>query len=238
MALDAGTMIKKYHVALFLNGGTESVQEWKQIKKSTDNTITMNAEVQTFDYITDEAPTTEINRYAPSLSQPITMYKGEPDYEFVFDKFFNQAVGAAAHSEILIVFYGADDSSAYKAWKASCILQIDNMNPVESTITATITFNGTTEKGTAVVTNGVPVFTSSAVTEFAYTVTANDGVDPIKGATVVIGGVEKTTDEEGEAVFYLIDGKTYVIGAYKGTDVASAVATVDSDTPAITLTLE
>ena len=237
MALDEGTMIKKYHVALFLNGGTTDVLDWKQIKKSTDNTITMNAETQTFDYITDEAPTTEINRYAPSLSQPITMYKGEPDYEFVFDKFFNQAVGADAHSDILIVFYGADDSSAYKAWKASCILQIDNMNPVESTITATITFNGTTDKGTVVVTDGVPVFTSSAVTEFAYTVTANDGVDPIEGATVVIGGVEKTTDADGEAVFYLIDGKTYVIGAYKGALEDSAVETVDSDTPAITLTL-
>jgi len=231
-------MIKKYHVALFLNGGTTDVLDWKQIKKSTDNTITMNAETQTFDYITDEAPTTEINRYAPSLSQPITMYKGEPDYEFVFDKFFNQAVGAAAHSDILIVFYGADDSSAYKAWKASCILQIDNMNPVESTITATITFNGTTEKGTAEVTNGVPVFIGDTTTEFAYTVTANDGEDPIKGATVVIGGVEKTTDSEGKAVFYLIDGETYVIGAYKGEEVASAVATVDSGSPTITLKLE
>ena len=239
MALDAGTMIKKYHVALFLNGGTPTELEWKQIKKSTDNTITMNAETQTFDYITDEAPTTEINRYAPSLSQPITMYKGEPDYEFVFDKFFNQAVGADAHSEILIVFYGANDSSAYKAWKASCILQIDNMNPVESTITATITFNGTTEKGTAVVTDGVPVFTSSAVTEFAYTVTATtDGSTPIKGATVVIGGVEKTTDAAGEAVFYLINGKTYVIGAYKEDKVASAVETVNSVSPTITLKLE
>jgi len=238
MALDAGTMIKKYHVALFLNGGTTDVLDWKQIKKSTDNTITMNAETQTFDYITDESPTTEINRYAPSLSQPITMYKGEPDYEFVFDKFFNQAVGADAHSEILIVFYGADDSSAYKAWKASCILQIDNMNPVESTITATITFNGTTDKGTVEVIDGAPVFSSSAVTEFAYTVTATtDGETPIAGATVVIGGVEKTTDEDGKAVFYLIDGKTYVIGAYKGALEDSAVETVDSDTPTITLTL-
>lgn len=238
MTLDAGTMIKKYHVALFLNGGTPTELEWKQIKKSTDNTITMNPETQTFDYITDEAPTTEINRYAPSLSQPITMYKGEPDYEFVFDKFFSQAVGAAAHSDILIVFYGADEGEAYKAWKASCILQIDNMNPVESTITATITFNGTTEKGTVEVIDGVPVFTGDSTTEFAYTVTVNDEVGPIEGATVVIGGVEKTTDSEGKAVFYLINGKTYVIGAYKDGEVASEVETVAANSPATTLTLE
>ncbi len=232
-------MIKKYHVALFLNGGTTTEPEWKQIKKSTDNTITMNAETQTFDYITDESPTTEINRYAPSLSQPITMYKGEPDYEFVFDKFFDQAVGAAAHSDILIVFYGADEGEAYKAWKASCILQIDNMNPVESTITATITFNGTTEKGTAEVTNGVPEFKGDTTTEFAYTVTAtSNGVDPIAGATVVIGGVEKTTDAAGEAVFYLINGKTYVIGAYTATEEDAVVEIVDDNSPNTTLTLK
>lgn len=237
MALDAGTMIKKYHVALFLNGGTTSVPVWKQIKKSTDNTITMNAETQTFDYITDESPTTEINRYAPSLSQPITMYKGEPDYEFVFDKFFNQAAGADAHSEILIVFYGADDSSAYKAWKASCILQIDNMNPVESTITATITFNGTTDKGTVVVTDGVPVFSSSAVTEFVMTFTVQVGGVDEEGATVQCGGVTKLTNADGEAAFTLIDGETYTVGATNGTEDAAAVFVAEDTYTTMTLTL-
>ena len=230
-------MIKKYHVALFLNGGTETVPVWKQIKKSTDNTITMNAETQTFDYITDESPTTEINRYTPSLSQPVTMYKGEPDYEFVFGKFFNQAVGAAAHSEILIVFYGADVASAYKAWKASCILQIDNMNPVESTITATITFNGTTDKGTAVVTNGVPVFSSTTVTEFAYTVTVQDGVLDVDGATVVCGGVSKLTNSSGEATFTLIHGKTYAVGAIKGSKEASDIFVANRDSQAVTIAI-
>lgn len=237
MALDAGTMIKKYHVALFLNGGTTSVPDWKQIKKSTDNTITMNAETQSFDYIVDEAPTTEINRYAPSLSQPITMYKGEDDYEFVFDKFFDQAVGADAHSEILIVFYGADAASAYKAWKASCILQIDNMNPVESTITATITFSGTTDKGTAVVTDGVPVFTGDSTTEFVMTFTVQIGGVDEEGATVQCGGVTKLTNADGEAAFTLLDGETYTVGATNGTEDAAAVFVAETGTPSMTLTM-
>src|SRR5678816_3834817 len=237
MALDAGTMIKKYHVALFLNGSTTSVPDWKQIKKSTDNTITMNAETQSFDYIGDEAPTTEINRYAPSLSQPITMYKGEDDYEFVFDKFFDQAVGADAHSEILIVFYGADAASAYKAWKASCILQIDNMNPVESTITATITFSGTTDKGTAVVTDGVPVFTGDSTTEFVMTFTVQVGGVDEEGATVQCGGVTKLTNADGEAAFTLLDGETYTVGATNGTEDAAAVFVAETGTPSMTLTM-
>jgi hypothetical protein len=238
MALDAGTMIKKYHVALFVNSGTPTVPVWKRIQKSTDNTITMNAETKTFDYIVDESPTDEVDRYKPSLSQPITMYKGNEDYEFFFDKFFDQAVGDDAHAEILIVFYGADVASAYKAWKSSCVLILDNMNPVESTITANINFNGTTDKGTAVVTAGVPVFTSTAVTEFNLTVNVKLVATNVEGATVDIGGVKKLTDSSGNAVFTVIDGETYIVGAYDATHEKSDVFEADSGTTTINLVIE
>lgn len=238
MALDEGTMIKKYHVALFVNSGTPTVPVWKRIQKSTDNTITMNAETKTFDYIVDESPTDEVDRYKPSLSQPITMYKGNEDYEFFFDKFFDQAVGDDAHAEILIVFYGANVASAYKAWKSSCVLILDNMNPVESTITANINFNGTTDKGTAVVTAGVPVFTSTAVTEFNLTVNVKLVATNVEGATVDIGGVKKLTDSSGNAVFTVIDGETYVVGAYDATHEKSDVFEADSGTTTINLVIE
>lgn len=229
MALTEGTMLKKYHVALFLNTGTDISPVWKQIKKSTDNTITMNAETLTFDYIADESPSTEVDRYSPSLSQPITMYKGEADYEYLFGKFFDQKVGADAHSQVLIVFYGHDVSASYKAWKSDCVLIIDNMNPVESTITVNINFNGTTDKGTASVTAGVPVFTSTAETEFVMTFTVRDtGVD-VEGATVICGGVSKLTNADGEAAFTLIDGATYTVGAVKGVKEASDIFVADKD---------
>lgn len=217
MALAEGTMVKKYHVALFINTGTEAVPVWTRIQKSTDNTIAMNAETKTFDYIVDESPTDEVDRYKPSLSQPLTMYKGNPDYVYFFEKFFAQAVGDDAHAQILIVFYAADVASAYKAWKSDCVLVLDNMNPVESTITANINFNGTTDKGTAVVTDGVPVYTSTAETEFLLTVNVKLASANVKGATVDIGGVRKLTDASGNAVFSLIDGNTYVVGAWDAT---------------------
>lgn len=217
MALEAGTMVKKFHVALFINTGTTLVPIWTRIQKSTDNTIAMNAETKTFDYIDDESPTDEVDRYKPSLSQPLTMYKGNPDYEFFFDKFFAQATGDDAHAQILIVFYAADVASAYKAWKSDCVLVLDNMNPVESTITANINFNGTTDKGTAVVTAGVPVFTSTTENEFQMTVNVKLASANVEGATVDIGGVRKLTDASGNAVFTLIDGMDYVIGAWDAT---------------------
>lgn len=238
MALAAGTMIKKHHVALFLNTGTVASPVWKQIKKSTDNIIAMNPETKVYDYIVDESPTTEIDRYSPSLSQPITMYKGEDDYEYIYSKFFAQAVGADARSEILVVFYGHESSTSYEAWKSSCVLQIDNMNPVESTITVQINFNGTTDTGTAEVTAGVPVFTSVSVTEFVmtFTVQSAGSVDQA-GALIVCGGVEKLTDADGEATFTLIDGETYAVGATYLTTGISDVFVADADTTTMTLAL-
>lgn len=237
MALAAGTMIKKFHVALFLNSGTDVSPVWKQIKKSTDNTITMNPETKTFDYIVDESPTTEIDRYAPSLSQPITMYKGEEDYEYIFGKLFDQATGDNAHSQILVVFYGADVTTSYKAWKCDCVLSMDNMNPVESTITVNITFNGTTEKGTAAVTAGVPVFTGTTTTEFVMTFTATVSAVAKAGATIQCGGVTKITNADGEATFTLIDGETYTVGVTNGTEEVSDIFEADKDSATMTLAM-
>lgn len=237
MALTAGTMIKKHHVALFLNTGTEPSPVWKQIKKSTDNTISMNPETMTFDYIVDESPTTEIDRYSPSLSQPITMYKGEDDYEYIFGKFFDQAVGADAHSQILIVFYGADVTTSYKAWKCDCVLAMDNMNPIESTITVNITFNGTTDTGTVAVSAGVPTFTGTAGTEFVMTFTVQDGGANVKDATVICGGVSKLTNADGEAAFTLIHGESYAVGAVKGSKEASDIFVADKESATATLAI-
>jgi hypothetical protein len=238
MALATGTMIKKQHVALFINSGTSSVPVWKRIQKSTDNTISMNGETKTFDFIADESPTDEIDRYKPSLSQPLTMYKGNEDYEYFFNKFFAQSTGEDAHAEVLIVFYGADVASAYKAWKSSCIILLDNMNPVESTITANINFNGDTDKGTAVVTAGVPVFTSDTQTEFVLTVNVKLVSTNVVGATVSMNGVEKLTDASGNASFTLIDGGTYVVGAWDATHEKTDKFVADTGTTTMNLVIE
>lgn len=229
MAVSNGTMLKKHHVGLWLNGGTYEAPKWVRIKKSTENTITMNAETRDVDYIVDENPTTILDKYKPSLSQPIIMYKGEPDFEFVFDKFFKQSVGADAEGEVLIVFYGADGrTERAKAWRSKCIFTIDSLNPVDSTITVGINFAGTTEK--------VEVDTDLKIYELdSEDVTVDQiikvvkGVAKVKGATVEIDGVKKTTDAEGKATFKLIDGKTYAVTAYKDGDIASNFVTVPNE---------
>jgi len=230
MAVSNGTMLKKHHVGLWLNGGTYEAPQWKRIKKSTENTITMNAETREVDYIVDENPTTILDKYKPSLSQPITMYKGEPDFEFVFDKFFKQSVGADAEGEVLIVFYGADGGTGRaKAWRSKCIFTIDSLNPVDSTITVGIDFAGTTEKVEVDTDLHIYELESGDVTVDQIIEVVN-GETKVQGATVEIDGVKKTTDAEGKATFKLISSKTYAVTAYKDTDIASAFVTVpDTD---------
>ena len=237
--LDHGGIVKKYHVALFVNTGTALAPNWVRIKKSTDNTITMNAETKEYDFIADESPTTILDKFKPTLSQPLTMIKDEPDYEYFFDKFFEQATGERAITELLIVFKGAKIGNAiYKAWKTEIMFSVNNMNPVESTITADITFNADTQKGTAAIVDGVPVFTDDTHTYFQLAVTVTNSGTAVEGATVVIGGTELTTDEDGKAYFQVEDGKKYTLGAYDGdghsaTEIFTADESTDTKTVAI-----
>lgn len=234
--MDNGTMVKKFHELFFINAGTPSVPVWKQIKKATDNTISMNAETSVRDYIVDESPTTVLERYAPGMSFPITMYKGEDDYEYFYAKFFNLHTGADAETQILFVDY-AHGSSSFNAWKAACVVVIDNVNPVESTITANITINGTVDTGTATVTAGVPVYTSSAQTEFVLTVNVKYSAANVEGATVQLGGIEKLTDASGNATFTVIDDLTYTVGATDGTHEDAEVFVADTLTTTLNMVL-
>lgn len=163
-------MVKKWNVALFLKDESSVTEKWIRIKKSTAFDLSMNPETQDFDYISDESPTKELMKYAPTLNQSLTMYKGEPDYELVFDKFFNLKVGSDAKSKVLIAFFqepldkDAEPHKVFKAWKSDCVISVNNLNSVDSTITFDVLFGGTVQTGYVSVTDGEPVFTSGEYT--------------------------------------------------------------------------
>lgn len=100
-----GDLVKKTKIVPFINTGTSSTPSWTQIKKSTTFTLSMNPQTKTFDFISSETPQNEVDSYQPSLAQSLTMFKGEPDYEAIFDMLFNRVTGADAHRDALIVFY-------------------------------------------------------------------------------------------------------------------------------------
>lgn len=169
-------MVKKYKIAPFLNTAKDAsgfvdktTPTWTRIKKTASFDLNLNPETEDYDYIADENPTTELKDYKPSFNTPLVMYKGEADYEFVFDKMFNLDVGSKAKSEILLVFFQhpvdeQDTPSHFKAWKADCALSVNDLNSVDSTITFDVLFGGTVSKGYVTVTNGTPVYTEGTYT--------------------------------------------------------------------------
>ena len=161
--LEAGGELKKYHVALFVAEAGSGAPTWVQVCKSTDNTITLNAQTAERDFIVDHAPTTIIERYSPSLSEPLTLVKGEGDYGFFWQKFYELPVGAKAKGRMLIVFYNDEETSGgtskFKAWSCNVLFTFDNLNPVDGTLTVNININGTITKGTCEIDENVPTFT-------------------------------------------------------------------------------
>lgn len=154
-------MVKKHLIALFINTGTPSSPTWTRIKKSTELTISLNPETEEVDYIADENPTTELTKYAPKIEQPLKMIEGEPDFEFIWGRFFSLATGEDAKAEYMIVFmFDKTEAGAYKAWKGSSIISCNELNAVDSEISFDLAFGGTVDKGTATVTSGSPEFTS------------------------------------------------------------------------------
>lgn len=160
------TIVKKHMIGVFLdiNNDIEAPQ-FVRIKKSTEFTLAMNPETVTYDYIADESPTEELDKYKPSISQPLTMYKGEPDFDMIYDRFFNMNVGLEAHARVMIVFmFDGDTETGYKAWESDCVLSIDNLDSVASQISFNILFGGTVRKGIAKMADGVPTFTENSDT--------------------------------------------------------------------------
>lgn len=169
-----GGMVKKWKIAPFLNKGTEENEDYFRIKKSTAFDLVMNPETQEYDYIADELPTTELLKYKPSLNQALTMYKGETDYEYIFNKFFNLETGSDAETGMLLVFFQESkkvtdedetEHEYFKAWKTRTVIAINDLNSVDSTITFDVFVNGTPDKGYIEIVDKKPVFKSGKIPE-------------------------------------------------------------------------
>ena len=164
-------MVKKHQIAPFLNKAVgsdglvdKSTPDWMRICMSTAFDLNMNPETEDRDYICDEAPTTELKQYKPSFNTPLVMHKNEPDYEFIFGKFFNQDAGDKAKSELLLVFFqepvdSADTPTHFKAWRVDCTIILNDLNSVDSTLSFDTNFAGTIKKGYVTISECAPTFT-------------------------------------------------------------------------------
>lgn len=155
--------VKKFQIALFLNLGTTQEPKYTRIKKSTELTLNFDPQTEDYDYIADESPTTDLERYAPKIEGlPLTMYKGEPDFEGLWNFAYNLKTGGDSVTDALLVYMFDEDAKKtgqWKAWKAECAVVIKQMNAVDGTLEFDLPFRGTVQRGTVSKTEDIPVFT-------------------------------------------------------------------------------
>lgn len=164
---NAVTKITKDKVAPFLDtSGTINESgswepTWKRIDKSTIFDLSFNPQSETQDYIAYETAIEEISGYQPELPQEIALYRGNPIYDYIESLCFNLEVGDALRIPLLLLWPPQGDGTI-KAWQVEeCRLLLDNYNSVEGKVSFTLKIGGNIERGTATVSEGVPVFTKN-----------------------------------------------------------------------------
>lgn len=148
-------------VALFLNTATKESPTWKRVGKGvTSLNINYNPQTSTEQYIHEDSATTSTDSYQVASDLPLTCYAGEPIFEYLDAIRLARGVGSAAACDVLLVYLYT--TSPYKAERNAGNIAINDFggdagSPV--VLNAGLSFNGDPEKGTVVVTDGVPVFT-------------------------------------------------------------------------------
>lgn len=132
----------------------------------TTGQIGMNASVTTEQYIHQETAYNSVESYAPNISITQTAYKGDAVYDYVFDLFYNRKTGSDCETDILNVYLvETEGENTYKAERQKVAIEIssyggDAGSPVQ--IEYTIHYNGSADKGTATITEGVPTFAKAS----------------------------------------------------------------------------
>lgn len=158
-----GDLVQKFHVQFFFKPKGEDI--YTRVEKATENTIATNPETEERDFIVDESPTTILKSYKPSIAETFTMYKGNADFDKIWQLFYNLKTGAEAIFDFLVVFYFdealLEGKRVFNAWKCDMLTTVDNMTPTDNSVTVNFNVAGTVMQGTVDISSGQPVFTET-----------------------------------------------------------------------------
>lgn len=161
MAANDDELVKKHLFALFIKD--KNTDKYIRIRKATELNRSMNPTTEEYDYIADEFPTTEVTGYKPSEPVAVKTFKGQQDFNLLYDIYKKRAIGPDAHYEVLTVYMfdkkTVGNVDNFYAEHEDATVTIDSWDVSGTTLTANVAHNGTPEKGYVVITDGQPVFT-------------------------------------------------------------------------------
>lgn len=227
---------KKHQVAIYVTDETDferaiaNTNALIRIGKSTANTITANPATNTYDYIDQEQPETEVEKYAYSMEHDIAAYRGNADYEWAFEKFYNADSGDNAKGYAIIVFYDHEQTAGvYKAFAAPITVSVSSADWVTGVVNVSIAFNDTPKTG-VVKGSGKPQFVASpkapsivqnensvtiaTETDGATLLYTVDGTDPVAHGTEYTGAITLTETCTVKAAALKDDAASRVIKLY------------------------
>ena len=141
----AETKITKNMCIPCIDVSNNETPKWERISKSTIFEVAMNAETESQDYISQELPTEEIKKYAPSMDQEVATYKGDPIYEFMIDLFYHRTIH---HGKALLCF-PENEAGEKLAWMVTdTVFVLGSMNWAEGKRTWSMYFGGDVVEGT------------------------------------------------------------------------------------------
>ena len=157
-------LIHKTKFVPIIDVSTTTTPSWIQIKKSTTFSLACNPQTKTFDFISSENPEEEIDSYQPALSQSLTMFDDEPDFQTVFEMAYHLPTGGDAHKDVLLVFYAkkyvTEDTTPvtyYAAWKVNSVVKLGTLDSVNQSIDFDLALNEH-ETGAVTVSDNVPTW--------------------------------------------------------------------------------
>lgn len=154
----AGTVIKAEDIAIFIKD-----TEYFRLEHTTSLDITCDTETDEKKFIAHRSKTVFEKAKSFALSNDLYTIKGEKDYEFFFEKWYESLAKPIADLETLIVYKGhGDASTGYKAWHfPKTKLMFADYNGVDSTLNYDFNF-GDGELGTVKMASGTPTFEAQA----------------------------------------------------------------------------
>ena len=153
----AEVKVKRNTVVAFLNTGT---QYDIMGKRMVELSYAYNPNVSTQQFIVNDNSSTDINGYAIQLNGSQIAYKGEAVFDYINGLRKTLAIGSDAESKILLV----DVFDSNFAQEFDCTIAITSFGGAGSDPTKieySVYLNGDPTIGTAVITNGVAVFTET-----------------------------------------------------------------------------
>ena len=134
---------------------TFAASTWKAIDLSTVFELTVGEVEEEMDYICYENAVTEITGNKPELPQEIALYQGNAIYDFMIGELQDLPTGTDCKVPFLICFGGATAI----AWRGVCTISSKVLNTVDGKVTFSMKMGGDIDRGTYVITAGVPTFT-------------------------------------------------------------------------------